>query len=451
MVNPSIFKAYDIRGIYPVDVNEDMAYGLGQAVVEFSQAKTVVVGRDCRLSSPSLAASLIHGLADAGAKVIDIGLASTPLLNFSTANYPEHDFGVMVSASHNPAQYNGFKLTDHSGLPVGRETGMENIKNLVISNSELRTTNLKGEVVQKDFSDDYLTKIFSLVDASKIKPLKIVVDTANAMGGLLIDKMMARLPLIEASFLFKDLDGRFPNHEANPLKYETLAVLQKTVREKGADLGVAYDGDGDRIGFTDEQGEVIPGDLLTALLAGRILEKSPGGLILGDVRSSWATAEYIRERGGRFALCAVGHALIKKRLREQQAVFGGELSMHFYYNDLFGAESGDLTLLYLLDLLSETGQPMSQLVQPLKRYWPSGEINFKVVDQNKITDQLKEKYQSSAKSFLDIDGLRFDFEDWWFNVRTSNTEPLLRLNLEARTRELMEEKVEEVSEIISKP
>lgn len=451
MFNPSIFKAYDIRGVYPTELNEELAYALGRAVVEFSGAKTVVVGRDSRVSSPSLARELIRGLTDAGVQVADIGLASTPLLNFSVANYPEHDFGVMVSASHNPAQYNGFKLTDSSGLPVGKETGMEKVKELTLNS--LKSLNSlkrkKGEITVKEHSEEYLDKIFSFVDVAKIKPLKLVADTANGMGGLLIDKVMARLPQIQASYLFKDLDGRFPNHEANPLKHETLADLRKKAREEKADLGAAYDGDGDRIGFVDEKGEVVQGDFLTALLAEQILKQKPGGLILGDVRFSWAASEYIKEKGGRFALCPVGHALIKKILRDRDAVFGGELSLHFYYQNFFGAESGDLTLLYLLEMLSETGQPLSALVQPLRRYWQSGEINFTVQDKETIIQRLVEKYRPLAKSFLDIDGIRFDFDDWWFNVRPSNTEPLLRLNLEAKTEKEMGERVGEISQIIS--
>lgn len=450
MTNPSIFKAYDIRGVYPEDLDEETAYLLGRAVVEFSEAKTVVVGQDCRASSPALARELIRGLTETGSKVVEMGLASTPFFNFVVANYSEHDFGVIVSASHNPAKYNGFKLTDHSGMPVGRETGMERIKELTLKS--LKSSNAlkerKGETEVKDFSRDYLDKIFSLADASKIKPLKIVVDTANGMGGLLIDKVMSRLPQIHASYLFKDLDGRFPNHEANPLKYETLIDLQKKVLAEGADLGVAYDGDADRIGFVDEKGEIVPGDFLTALLAGRILEKQPGSLILGDVRFSWSAIDYIKERGGQFAWSPIGHALVKKRLRELGAAFGGELSLHFYYQELYGVESGDLTLLYILDLLSAFGQPFSELVKPLRKYWNSGEINFTVADKDRITRQLVEKYRPLAKSFLDIDGVRFDFDSWWFNVRPSNTEPLLRLNLEARTRELMEEKIGEVRGVI---
>ncbi len=450
MINASIFKAYDIRGIYPNELNEDLAYNLGRAVVQFSQAQTVVVGQDCRASSPALSRELIRGLTDGGAKVVDIGLASTPLLNFCVANYPAHDFGIMVSASHNPAQYNGFKLTDSSGLPVGRETGMGKIRDLVLVRLPAVGEIRKGEVRQQDFSNDYLDKIFSFVDVAKIRPLKIVIDTANGMGGLLIDKVMGRLPQIQASYLFKDLDGRFPNHEANPLKHETLAALRARVQEEKADLGAAYDGDADRIGFVDEKGEIVPGDFLTALLASQILKQKPGGLILGDVRFSWAAKEYIEEKEGRFELCPVGHALIKKLLRERDAAFGGELSLHFYYQELYGAESGDLTLLYLLDLISQSGQSLSELVGPLRKYFQSGEINFTVQDKEKIIQRLKEKYQPLAKSFLDIDGIRFDFDDWWFNVRPSNTEPLLRLNLEARTREMMEKKVEEVAGIISK-
>lgn len=450
-MNPSIFKAYDIRGVYPADLDEKTALALGRAVVEFSNAKNVVVGHDCRLSSPALTENLIQGLTRAGATVIDIGLTSTPLFNFTVASEANHDFGVMVSASHNPSQYNGFKLTDTTGLPVGRDTGMDKIKELVLQQKDSQPIDPEWQekVLNQDFTQSYLEKIFSLVDAEKIQPLKVVIDTANAMGGLLLDKIFARLPQIKPIYLYKEMDGRFPNHEANPLKHETLAVLQKAVRDNKADLGVAYDGDADRIGFTDEKGEVVAGDFLTALLAGRVLARQPGSLILGDTRFSWAAPEYIKELGGRFEWGPVGHALMKKLMREKDAAFAGELSLHFYHQDLYGSESGDLTMLYLLEMLSVSDKKLSELAKPLRRYHHSGEINFTVTDKDKIIQNIKNRYLSRAKNAIDIDGIRLEFDSWWFSLRSSNTEPLLRLNLEAKTETEMKERVEKITEIIN--
>ncbi|MEK9158388.1 MAG: phosphomannomutase/phosphoglucomutase, partial [Patescibacteria group bacterium] len=400
--------------------------------------------------SPSLSENLIQGLISAGATVIDIGLTSTPLFNFTVASEANHDFGVMVSASHNPSQYNGFKMTDTTGLPVGRDTGMDKIKELVLQQKNPLPIDpeWQAKVLNQDFTQSYLDKIFSLVDTEKIQPLKVVIDTANAMGGLLLDKIFARLPQIKPIYLYKKLDGRFPNHEANPLKHETLSALQKAVRENGADLGVAYDGDADRIGFTDENGEVVAGDFLTALLGGRVLTRQPGSLILGDTRFSWAVPEYIKELGGRFEWGPVGHALMKKLMREKDAAFAGELSLHFYHQDLYNSESGDLTMLYLLEMLSDN-KKLSELAKPLRRYHHSGEINFTVTDKEKIIQTIKDAYLSRAKNVIDIDGIRVEFDAWWFSLRSSNTEPLLRLNLEAKTAEEMKEKIEEIKKMIN--
>lgn len=448
-MNPSIFKAYDIRGVYPADLDEKAALALGQAVVAFSNAKNVVVGHDCRLSSPSLTENLIQGLIAGGATVIDIGLTSTPLFNFTVASEANHDFGVMVSASHNPSQYNGFKLTDATGLPVGRDTGMDKIKELVLQqkNSQPLDPEWQTKVLNQDFTQNYLEKIFSLIDAEKIQPLKVVIDTANAMGGLLLDKIFARLPQVKAIYLYKELDGHFPNHEANPLKHETLSALQQAVKDNKADLGVAYDGDADRIGFTDEKGEVVAGDFLTALLAARILAREPGALVLGDTRFSWATPEYIKKLGGRFEWGPVGHALMKKVMREKDATFAGELSLHFYHQDLYNSESGDLTMLYLLEMLSGN-KKLSELAKPLRRYYHSGEINFTIIDKNKIIKTIKDQYLPRAKEIIDIDGIRLEFDSWWFSLRSSNTEPLLRLNLESKTEDEMKEKIKELTKII---
>jgi len=446
-VNEAIFKAYDIRGVFKEDFNEETAKRVGQAMVLFTKAKTVVVGRDMRASSPGLAKAVIEGVTLMGADVIDIGECSTPVFNYAVAEYDLHDCGIMVTASHNPAKYNGFKLSYGDALPIGKGSGMDEIKKLVLE-GEFEEQKV-GNVVESPITDEYIETVFSFIDVEKIKPMKIIIDAGNGMAGPILEKIFKRLPQIEMISMYFKPDGTFPHHEANPIKEENLADLKKKMKEVMPDLGVAYDGDCDRIGFVDEQGETIPGDFMTALLAKEILKNNKGAKVHYDLRSSWSVRDTIIEAGGKPEMCMVGHALIKKLMRETGAVFSGELSSHFYYKDFYTVESGDLTLLFILQLLSEEGKKMSELVAPLKKYFHSGEINFEVEDKEGMMKKLEDMYSEDAKDVSHLDGIRLEFEDWWFNVRPSNTEPLLRLNLEAKTKEIMEEKRDEISKIIS--
>jgi len=443
-INPKIFKAYDIRGLYPDEINGETAYNIGRALVTFTKAKKIAVGRDMRVSSPEMETALLKGITDQGADVVKIGLASTPMIYFSSWKM-EVDAAVIITASHNPAQYNGMKFCWKGAVPIGEGSGMEEIKELAIK-GEFVDAEEKGKVEEnleiKNQYIDYTAGFFNKDFAKK----KIVVDFGNGMASVekaVFEKFPENL---EVKYLFEELDGNFPNHEANPLKVETLEVLQKTVLEKNADLGISYDGDADRVGFVDEKGEVVPMDYLIALLAKEVLKKNPGGLILMDLRSSNAVKEVIEEAGGKVNRCRVGHSLIKKQMREQGAIFAGELSGHYFFQSNSKAEMATLAVLMLLNLMNETGQKMSELVADLKRYFHSGEINSEVEDKNVVMEKLKEKY---ADGKLDeMDGIRIDFPDWWFSVRASNTEPVLRLNLEAKTEELMEEKRDEALGII---
>lgn len=447
MINSSIFKAYDIRGIYPEDLNEETAYLVGRALVLFIGAKTVVVGRDMRSSSESLSREVIRGVTDQGANAVDIGLVSTPMLNFSVAEYDEHEAGIMITASHNPKEYNGLKLCYGNALPIGEKTGMSDLKKMVIEGNFTAAT--VGKIKKKNILDAYVKKVLSLADTKKIKPLKVVVDTANAVGAVPLPEIFKKIPC-EIIPLYFELDGSFPNHEANPLKEETLVDLKKKVLEEGADIGVAIDGDADRIGFVDEKGETVRADLIEALIAVELLKKNPGELILYDVRSSQVIKEEVLKAGGRAEMCRVGHALIKKQMLDSGALLGGEFSSHFYYRDFYRVESGDLTMLKLLEIISQSGKNFSEIVAPLLRYYHSGEINFEVHNKEEKMRELEEKYSKTAKEISHLDGIRLDFTDWWFNVRPSNTEPLLRLNLEAKTKEIMNSKRRELEEIIRK-
>jgi len=446
-INPSIFKAYDIRGIYPEDLNEEIAYRVGRAIVVFTGAKTVVIGRDARVSSNSLSEAVMRGVMDQGADAVDVGLVSTPMLNFSVAEYKEHEAGVMITASHNPKEYNGLKLCYGNALPIGGDTGMAEIKKLVMEGKFEEVK--RGKAIKKEILSAYVEKVLSLVDASKVKPLKVVVDTANAVGAVPLPEIFKKTPC-QFIPLYFELDGSFPNHEANPLKEETLADLKKKVLEEGADLGVAIDGDADRIGFVDEKGQTVRADLILTLIAREILREKPGELILYDVRSSQVVREEVEKAGGRAKMCRVGHAMIKKQMIDDGAFFAGEFSSHFYYRDFYNVESGDLTMLKILEIVSQAARPLSEIVAPLLRYFHSGEINFEVADKDGVMEELEAKYGAEAKETSRLDGIRLDFDDWWFNVRPSNTEPLLRLNLEAKTKELMEAKKKELEDVIKR-
>jgi phosphomannomutase len=443
-IEPKIFKAYDIRGTYPDQLNEEVTYWIGRAFVHHTGAKKISIGFDMRESSQSLQDAFIKGVTEQGCDVIKIGLSSTPMAYFSSWNL-DVDAAVIITASHNPAGWNGMKFCLKNAVPVGEGSGMEEIKELSLGQnipvSETRG-NVSGDYELKNKYLDYIAGFFKTGQTKR----KIVIDFANAMG-IADKKVYEKFPAdLESNYMFDSFDGTFPNHEANPLKTETLEALQNKVKELGADLGISYDGDADRIGFVDETGEVVTMDYMIALLAKEVLEKHPGATILMDLRSSNAVKEVIEEAGGIVHRCRVGHSLIKKQMREEGAIFAGELSGHYFFEENSKAELPTLAAVMLINLMNETGKKLSELTQDLKRYFHSGEINSEVEDKAGMMAKLKEIYKEGELD--ELDGVRIDFPDWWFNVRPSNTEPVLRLNLEAKTKEMMEEKRDELLKLI---
>ncbi len=443
-MNKEIFKAYDIRGIYPTDIDEDTVYKIGRAIVDELDAKVLAVGRDARESGPLLHKALISGVTDAGCDVIDLGMITTPMLYFSSHQL-DVDGAIAVTASHNPGEYNGIKVCRKNAIPVGSASGLNDIRDAVITNqfSEIKEI---GNVSQHDIKPAYY-EYFGKFANFEDKKFTIVVDCANTMGVL-------ELPFYTKEFadnfdvieLYCDLDNAYNAHEANPLNTDTLAELQTRVIKEGADLGIAYDGDADRVGFVDETGKIIPMDLITGLIAKVLLEKNKDAIILYDLRSSRAVKEIIEESGGTAHECRVGHAFIKQQMLEEDALFAGELSGHYYFQANKNGEVSTLAAFTLLNLMVETNQKISQLIQDLHRYHHSGEINSEVHDKDAVLATLKEKYADGKLS--ELDGIKIDFPDWWFNVRASNTEPVLRLNCEATTQELMEQKRDELLAII---
>jgi len=443
-INPKIFKAYDIRGIYPTDFNEDVAYKIGRTVVLFLNAKRIAVGRDIRESSPALFESLVRGINDQGADVYDLGLASTPMVYFASGRL-DVEGAVSLTASHNPAEWNGMKICRKDAVPVGENSGLFDIRDLVIKGEFSDAPQKGGTISKEDMKKEYEDYFSSFAKFGE-KKFKIVIDFANAMG-ILEGEIYKKFPAnLEIETLYSDFDGKFPNHEANPLKTETLKDLQQKVIAGKADLGIAYDGDADRIGFVDEKGEIIPMDLVTALIAKMVLEKNPGAKIFYDLRSSKSVKEYIEENGGIALECPVGHANIKKIMRDQGGTFTGELSGHYYFKENYLAEASTLAAIMLLNAMAESGRKISEMVAEVKRYFHSGEINSEVKDKDEVIKKLKEKYSDGKIS--ELDGVKIEYPDWWFNVRPSNTEPVLRLNLEANTQEMMEKKRDEVLGII---
>lgn len=452
-MNPKLFKAYDIRGLSPGEIDEDFAYRVGQAVVKFTKAKTVVVGKDMRETTPSLFAALAKGIMSLGADVIDIGMVTTPMFYYAVADYDLHDAGVMVTASHNPSEYNGFKMVFGDAMPIGGETGMNDIRDLAMAGPY--PAGKEGTMVETSIQEAYVTKLLSLVDTGAFRNLKVVADTANGMEGIVIADVLDRIKAVTWEGLFLELDGDFPNHEANPLKEETLDALKARIRDVAADVGLAFDGDADRIGLVDDKGEAIRGDLILALLAPVVLAKNPGQPVLYTVNCSMVVPEEIEKAGGIATMARVGHGLIKPQMRRDNAVFAGELSSHFFFRDLANAECPDLVMLMVFELLAKTGKPLSELVAPLRRYHHSGEINSKVEDKDAAFARLEHAYADKASAITRIDGVRMDFRDpahpegdWWWSVRASNTEPLLRLNLEAKDKATMEAMRDELLKII---
>ncbi|MBN2131965.1 MAG: phosphomannomutase/phosphoglucomutase [Sedimentisphaerales bacterium] len=456
MIDESIFKAYDIRGVYPEQVNEEAAWKIGHASAQFLRSllhgyergevnmQSVVVGRDMRTHSESLATALKEGMMGSGANVIDIGVIDTPQIYFAI-NHLGTCGGVQVTASHNPAHYNGFKISGLGARPIGGQTGLQEIKHIATT---LRHTKAAGSgtVKVKDLTDPYRQHVLSFL-AANLRRLKIVVDASNGMAGKWVPLLFGGLG-IEMTVLNEECTGVF-KHEPNPLVESNLAELKAAVLAQGADVGVCFDGDADRLVIVDEKGETVGCDLMTGLFAGYFLAKSPGATVIYDLRSSRAVKEEIVRHGGQPRRERVGHAFMKKTLKDTKGVFGGELSGHFYYRDNFYADSGMITLVHLLNVLSASSKPLSEMIEPLKRYACSGEMNFEVENKEKMMAQLEEKY--AAGKIDHLDGVTVEFEDWWFNCRASNTEPLLRLNVEANTEDLLKERIGELESVLGKP
>ncbi len=441
----NIFKAYDVRGVYPQEINEEIVYKIGRATARFLKAKKIAIGRDIRNSSPSLFENLTKGITDEGSDVYDLGLASTPMVYFASGKL-DVEGAIMLTASHNPAQYNGMKFCRHEAIPIGKNSGLEDIEKIVKKN-DFSPVSQPGKIIQYDIKKEYFDYFTNFLEVDQ-KKFNLSIDPANAMGILELETYQRFPQNFSLHTIYSDFDGSFPNHEANPLKTETLQDLQKEVVKNNSDIGIAYDGDADRVGFIDEKGNVIPMDAITALLAKVILTKHPRARILYDLRSSQAVREIIEENGGEAIECRVGHAFIKKQMREEGAIFAGELSGHYYFQENYNAEAGSLPAIYLFNLMKQKKQKISELVNDFHRYYHSGEINSEVKNKDLVIQKLLKKYQSGKLSTLD--GIKISFWDkpigqrWWFNVRPSNTEPVLRLNLEADNQELMEEKKEEL-------
>ena len=447
-INPAVFKAYDVRGLYPQEVNEDAARLIGRGFVAYLNARRIAVSRDMRVSSPSLAAAFIDGARQQGADVVDYGMMGTDMLYFAVAR-DGHDGGVQITASHNPKEYNGIKMVRREAFPLSGESGIGEIRDMIAANQLPAPATAPGRLTRQDVVNDYVTHVMSFIDPSIIKPFNVVLDAGNGIAGLVAPKLFAGLPCRVDALCF-EVDGTFPNHEANPLIEENRRDITERVIETKADIGIAWDGDADRCFFIDGAGEFIAGDFVTALLAEAFLIKHPGAKVVYDVRASYAVKDIVAKYGGTALMNRVGHAFFKRRMREENAIFGGEVTGHYYFRDNFYADNGFIPALLILELMSRKGQTLRDLLAPLReKYFISGEINTLVGDMKKVQekiDGLEARYQDGRA--YSMDGVSVEYPDWHFNVRASNTEPMLRLNLEAVTRELMEQKRDQVLSFI---
>lgn len=448
MLASSIFRNYDVRGEYGKDLTGEAGYKVAKAFAKFSDAKQVVLGSDCRMSSPALRERVIHGLLESGVDVVDIGSVSTDVLYFATWFY-KFEGGIMVTASHMPKQFNGLKflrLNDKGMLaPIGKGLGMEDLEEIAQAES-WKKTDKPGQLTNKDVWNDFTKFTRSFVDVQNIKPMKVVMDTGNGMGGPTAERVYVNLGLNIVPLYFQP-DGNFPNHPANPIEEENRRDVVAAVKKEGADLGLAWDADCDRIYFIDENGNFVNGDFITALMAIYFLEKNPGAGIVYDIRASLAVKDWVEKMGGKAHMERVGHTYIKKRMQETQSVFGGEISGHYYFSSNAYMENGFAPALIIMEIMSVKNKKLSELVAELGDYYVSGEINFKVADVSAVLKKIESKY-ADAKEILRMDGLSFVFGNWRFNIRPSANDPVLRLNLEAVSESVMIEKVEEVGELI---
>ncbi|MGE3511247.1 MAG: phosphomannomutase/phosphoglucomutase [Vicinamibacterales bacterium] len=447
-LNPDIFKAYDVRGTYPDDIHEEGARAIGAAFVGYLQAKRIGVGRDMRTSSPSLAAAFIDGATAMVADVVDYGMIPTDVLYFGVAK-DGLDGGVQVTASHNPKQYNGMKMVRREAFPLSGDAGIGDIRDMIAGDQLPAPAATRGTVTRRDIVAPYVDHVMSFIDPSVIRPFNVVLDAGSGMGGLIGPLLFDRLPCKTTRLCF-EIDGRFPNHEANPLIEENRIDITERVIADKADIGIAWDGDADRCFFIDGTGDFVSGDFITALLAEAFLMKHPAATIIYDLRASYAVRDVVAQYGGTSLMNRVGHAFFKRRMRETNAIFGGEVTGHYYFRDNFFADNGFIPALLILELMSKKGQSLRELLEPLrKKYFISGEINTKLASMSAVAptlDRIAERYADGNQ--YKLDGVSVEYPDWHFNVRASNTEPLLRLNLEAATPELMATRRDEVLALI---
>lgn len=441
------FHAYDIRGIYNVDFDRHTAYKIGYFIPELLKTDKVLVGRDCRLSSPEIHEHLVKGITDAGADVYDIGLSTTPMVYFGTANYG-FKASVQITASHNPKEYNGMKVSCENALPVGLDSGLGQIQKWIEEGRPTPVADVRGKVIPKDIHQDYLD--FLLKFKGDYSNLKLAFDLSNGMSTLYAKEIFGEAP----TYLFDKMDGSFPNHEPNPLIPKNVVPLEEAVRKTGADAGVIYDGDADRVMFVDEKGQFISPDLIIALLGRYFIdERHEKGIVLQDIRSSKSVSEYLVPQGMKVVTWKVGRAFAARKLREIDGVWGGELAGHYYFRDFFYSDSGLLASMLVLRIVSglkKEGITLSQFIDSISHYENSGEINFRIDDKKGAMDAVKEHFTSQEKpeAEMDFDGYRVEFKDWWFNIRPSNTEPYLRFICEATSQKLLDEKVTETKKLL---
>lgn len=441
------FHAYDIRGIYNVDFDKNTAYKVGYFIPELLKTDKVLVGRDCRVSSDEIHEYLLKGITDAGADVYDIGLSTTPMVYFGTANYG-FKASVQITASHNPKEYNGMKVSCENALPVGYDTGLGQIEAWINAGKATPVAEKRGQVFQKDIREDYLAFLKKYM--GDLSGLKLAFDLSNGMSSLFAKQIFGDAP----EYIFDTMDGTFPNHEPNPLVHKNVVALEELVKKTGADAGVIYDGDADRVMFVDDKGNFVSPDLMIAVLGHYFIgERGEKGYVIQDIRSSKAVGEYLEPMGAKMYTWKVGRANAARRLREIDGIWGGELAGHYYFKDFFYSDSGLLASILILRVLAnlkKEGISFSQIIGKIARYQNSGEINFKLTDKQSAMDAVKAHFEEQEKptAFMDFDGYRVEFPDWWFNIRPSNTEPYLRFICEATTKELLDKKVAEVKSLL---
>ncbi len=443
MINASIFKSYDIRGIYPLELDEETAYRIGGAFVRYTKAKKIAVCRDARLSSPAIFKSLTDGITAQGADVFNLGMFPTELLYFAVGNY-DYDAGIMITASHNPKEYNGLKMVKRSGDFIKIIPGEDIAK--AVELGDIRTEK-KGQIEEKNILNDYLSHVFSFVDSNKLKPFKIVIDASNGVAGNSISKIQDKLPIKIIPLNFEP-DGNFPNHAPNPLAEGSGDQIRNEIKNQKADFGFIFDGDADRIFLVDEDGVLVRSDVTILFLAKYFLQKNPGMGIARHVTCSKAIPEFIKKWGGKPIRTKVGFIYIQQGLIENNGIMGGELSGHYCFKDNFYSDSGMIAFLTLLQVISQDGRKVSEMAKEFSPYAKGPEINFEVENKEKIINLIKEKYKDGEQDHLD--GVTIEYSDWWFNVRPSNTEPLLRLTIEADTPDLLEQKKKELTAVINK-